>query len=170
MADRRTVKKAVAPARRAGRAVSAHEVQAAAEGVGEIIGGDQKITFMGEEYRLAESIGLMPLLKFANASARGIDSNDMAGLAALYAMIRDCIADDEWSRFEYDAIDKKAEGDDLMPVVQQAIEAISARPTSPPNGSSAGRLPTSPNSRGSSPSPGTAPLQALTPADSPPGR
>lgn len=120
---------------------------------------DGKIEFMGGHFGLADKIGLMPLLQFANAAKRGIDSTDMDGMAALYAVIRDCfdqrrpqkevdgaLVDDgpsEWDRFERHAIEQKADGDDLMPVVQKCIEAISARPTRPPGDSSAGRQITS---------------------------
>jgi hypothetical protein len=40
-----------------------------------------RIEFLGEKFRLAESIGLMPMLAFANASKAGLDSDDMAGLS-----------------------------------------------------------------------------------------
>lgn len=112
---------------------------------------------------MSDSIGMMPLLQFAHASSKGLDSADMEGLAALYAMIRDCIdqtrpqkdvdgelVDDgpsEWDRFQRHAVDTKAEADDLMAVVQKCIEVISARPTRPPGDSSAGRPTTSANSK-----------------------
>jgi hypothetical protein len=101
----------------------------------------RKVEFMGSTFRMADSIGLMPLLKFAHASSRGLDSMDMAGLAALYSMIQDSIHADEWPRFEQHAIDTKAEAEDLMKLVQKVIEALAARPTSPPGSSSAGRQP-----------------------------
>src|SRR5262249_53505628 len=113
-------------------------VQAAVEGVP--AGDDQTVEFMGETFRIADHIGLMPLLKFAHASARGRSSGDMEGMAALYAMIRDCIWPGEpacgdcgtcrdpatvpaqcpsyvpgdWDRFERTAIDKRAEDTDLL--------------------------------------------------------
>jgi hypothetical protein len=63
------------------------EVQAAAEGV-ELTG---KVEFFGQEFRLAAQVGLMPSLKFANAAESGIGSQDVAGMAAMYAMIRDVV-------------------------------------------------------------------------------
>jgi len=136
-------------------------VQAAVEGV-EIV-DRRKVEFMGSTFRMADSIGLMPLLKFAHASSRGLDSTDMAGLAALYSMIQDCIAADEWPRFEQHAIDTKAEADDLMTLVRKVIETLSARPTLPPGDSSAGRPTTSENSKDSSSSPATDGM--VSPAD-----
>jgi hypothetical protein len=44
--------------------------------------------FLGERFKMAPSVGLMPLLRFANASKKGLDSDDFEGMAAMYAMIR----------------------------------------------------------------------------------
>lgn len=122
--------------RKRARALTTQDVQAAVEGVGpavgEIVGDARKVEFKGRAFRMAESIGLMPLLKFAHAQAQGIDANDMEGLVALYAVIRDCIDETEFAAFERHAMDTKAEGDELMALVQQCVSAISARPTLPP--------------------------------------
>lgn len=143
---------------KAGRKATTHDVQAAVEGVaGEVVGDGRKVEFMGREFRMAASIGLMPLLKFAHASSKGLDSTDMEGLAALYSMIKDCIDDSEWAAFERHAMDTKAEADDLMGLVQRCIETITARPTVPPGDSSDGRPNTSRNSKGNSSTAGTRP-------------
>jgi hypothetical protein len=157
-------------ARNTGRkAPNTQSVQTAVEGVVE---NDGKVEFMGAYFKMADRIGLMPLLKFAHASSKGVDSTDMEGLAALYSMIRDCIDQEkpteerpnpetgeletvpvgpsEFDRFETHATEMKAEADDLMSLVQRVIEAIAARPTRPPGDSSAGRQTTSENSKASS--------------------
>ena len=149
-------------------AVGTHQVQAAVEGV-EVV-ADRKVPFMGAEFRMAEQIGLMPLMHLAVAGKRGVDAADMDGLVAMYEVIRDCIDAGEWERFERHAVDSKADADDLMKVVQHVIEAISARPTSPPGGSSTGRPTTSASSRGSSSKTGTGPDDGLTSVDSLLGR
>lgn len=136
--------------------VGAHQVQAAVEGV-EIVGDGRKVEFMGAEYRIAEKVGLMPLMKFAHVSSKGLDSSDMDGLAAMYAMIQDCIDPAEWSRFEHDAMEKKADGEAIFGVVAKVIEILTARPTQRPAESSAGPRLTSENSKGSSSSPVTPP-------------
>lgn len=136
-----------------------HEVQATVEGV--VVPPDGKVEFMGAYFGMARSIGLMPLLQFAHAAKQGLDSSDMEGMAALYAVIRDCIdqerpqkdvdgdlVDDgpsEWDRFQRHAVDNKAGGEELMGVVQKCISALSARPTTPPGDSSAGRPKTLPS-------------------------
>lgn len=127
----------------------AHELQALSEGV---VVDSARLEFLGESFRLGESVGLMPLMKFAHAANSGLDSDDMAGLAAMYAMIRDTVHPDDWERFERHAIDQHAEGDELMAFVGKAIEAISARPTRRRSVSSDGAPPTSPSSTEPSPS------------------
>lgn len=158
MPNRQTARKSSRPA------ISAHEVQAEVEGV-EIVGGGRKVTLAGQEFRMSERIGLMPLLRFAHASAKGVDSNDMQGLAAMYEVIRDCIDESEWDRFQQHAIDTKAESEELLQVVSDVIEVLSARPTGSPSGSSNGRQQTSRSSKGSSPQTATPP-EGMVPAGS----
>lgn len=114
------------------------------QGLAEGVDPDERIEFMGEWFRIAHAVGLMPLMKFAAAADSNIDTSDMAALAAIYAMLKDCIyegnglAEDEkgydagdWEKFETHAIKMKAEADDLLPVTQQVIEILAARPTQP---------------------------------------
>jgi hypothetical protein len=149
MAERRR-----APAKRA--ATSTHEVQAAAEGV-EIVGDGRKVSLLGAEFRMADKIGLMPLLKLAHAGKQGVDVADDAGMVAMYEVIRDCIDATEWDRFQNHATETKAEAEDLMNVVTDVIQALSARPTGSPSSSSAGRRQISGNSKASSPRMATPP-------------
>jgi hypothetical protein len=126
---------------------------------------------MGARFRISDKVGLMPLMKFAHAANSGMDTSDMQALAAIYEMLRDCIyqgngipeGEDghdagDWARFEEHATVTKADAEDVMPVVQQTIELLTARPTRPPSGSSDGPPRTSGNSTGSSstaPAPGS---------------
>jgi hypothetical protein len=125
-----------------------HDVQAAAEGV--TVEFDL-VEFLGEKFRLAEQVGMMPMLAFGNAAKQGLDTDDMAGMAAMYRMIRSVIHrpplldengrrqrdengktlrdESEWHRFEELADDELAEGEDLMKFVNQAMEVMAARPT-----------------------------------------
>jgi hypothetical protein len=59
---------------------------------------------------------------------------DMDGLVAMYEVLRDCIEESEWAKFETHAVDTKADADDLQKVVADVIEVVSARPTQSPNG------------------------------------
>jgi hypothetical protein len=126
-----------------------HDIQAAAEGVPV---GDT-VEFMGEKYRISDRIGLAPLIKFAMSATSGATTDDLDGLAAIGQMLNDCLDPAEHDRFWADATAKKAEGDDLLPVVTQTIELLNARPTRRPSDSSAGPATTSASLTGSSPLP-----------------
>lgn len=157
-----------------------HDVQMLAQGVEPAIVGEDGalyVEFMDKQFRIASSVGLMPLLKFSHFATKGVDSADPKGLAAIYGMLRDCIVErepkvphlsedrteeeerlwkrwqdslEEWDRFDEYATEVKAEGDDLMPVVSRTIELLSARPTTRPGSSSAGPQSTSTGSSTSS--------------------
>lgn len=153
-------------------------VQAAVEGA-PVLDDTNSIEFMGERFRLADRIGLMAMTAFADASARGLDSEDMKGMAAMYRFIRSVIHrpplvdengqpvrdeqgkrlcdESEWQRFQDHADDMGAEGDELIDLVGRAMGVIAARPRQPRELSSTPSLATSPNSRESSSSPAIPP-------------
>jgi hypothetical protein len=167
-------------------AATTQDVQAAAEGV---VHGEESydtVEFFGQKFRLAEKVALMPLLAFANAGKRGLDSDDMTGMAALYSVIRSVVHrpplyddhgqrqvdengrtirdESEWNRFEELAEDEQAEGEELMAVVNQAMEIMAARPRKPREISSGSSRPTSEKSKASSFSPAMPPeVAGLTP-------
>jgi hypothetical protein len=142
--QRRTPAKKV-PAR---RAVSAHEAQAAVEGVA--LPPDRKVALLGVKFKLADKVGVAPMILLAVAGKKGIDSADAEGVVALHDLISDCIAEDEYDRFWAHAVKSKADMEDLQQFIKDAMEALSARPTGSPSGSSAGRRRTSANLKGSS--------------------
>lgn len=127
----------------------------------QVVTSARTVEFLGERFRISSSVGLMPMLKFAQYT--DMTTSDPKALAAMYALLRDCIergnpgcgkcpsckADDErackdydpgdWDRFERHAIDTKADADELLDVVTRAMELIAGRPTEPPSPSSPGR-------------------------------
>lgn len=149
------------------------DIQAAAAGVeqppkgaevevaGKVVTSDRTVELCGKRFRIADKVGLMPLLKFSAFSE--VDVSDPRALGALYSMLKDCIhpgndgcgqCEDckngsnracaeydpgDWHAFEDWACESKAEAEDLMEVVTKTIEIISARPTPQPSPSSAGR-------------------------------
>lgn len=124
------------------------------------VASGNRITFLDKEFRIAERVGLMPLLKFA--SSADVDTTDPRALSAMYALLRDCIyegrppcgecaeceADNDgackfydrgdWGAFEEHAMITKADADDLLDVVTKVLELVSGRPQQPRSGSSAG--------------------------------
>lgn len=135
---------------------------------GEIISPARVITLAGESFRVAEKVGLMPLLKFSHAA--DLSTNDARAYSAMYEILRDVILEAEepcgqcpgcklldkptardctvadegdWDKFQDHAVACKADADELMDVVEQAIKLIAARPTESPSSSSTGRRTTS---------------------------
>lgn len=139
---------------------------------GKVADTDGKVELLGRWFRVADKVGIMPLLKFASAS--DIDTEDPRALSAMYSMLQDsihagtpacgkcaaCRAGDErkcpdfdpgdWKAFEQHAIEAKAEADDLFEVVGKVLQIVSGRPTGRPTGSSAGRPATARKSTGNS--------------------
>jgi hypothetical protein len=131
------------------------------EVAGKVVTSARTVELKGRRFRVADKVGLMPLLKFSAFS--DVDVQDPRALGALYAMLKDCIhpghpgcgeCEDckngsnracpefdpgDWHAFEDHACESKAEAEDLMEVVTKTIEIISGRPTEPPSPSSAGR-------------------------------
>lgn len=161
-----------------------HEQQASAEGV--VVEDFDTIEFFGEKFRLADRVGMMPLLAFGNAAKSGLDSDDFEGMAAMYRLIRSVIHrpplidehgqrrvdengkalrdESEWNRFQALAEDELAEGEDIMAFVNQAMEVMSARPRSRPGISSATSPTTSERSKAASSWPDTDPrMQGMVP-------
>lgn len=97
-----------------------------------------EVVFKGESFVIADGIALMPLMRFAKVARSGVDSNEMAGLAAMYDLLETCFPESEWDRFTDHATKTRADGDELMAVVGQVFEVLSGRPTSRPSDSSDG--------------------------------
>ena len=132
----------------------------------------ETVEFMGKDFRIAKKVGLMPLLKFS--AAVDFDISDPRALAAMYAMLRDCVYEGtpacgkctacregresacpsfdagDWKAFEDHAVNSKADADELMDVITRVMEIITGRPTKPPATSSRGQRGTSGGSTGSS--------------------
>lgn len=137
--------------------VTAIQLQAATdrELSGEVISSDRVVTLAGRDFRVAEKVGLMPLLKFSHAA--NLRADDARAYVAMYEILRDVIMEAEdpcgecpgcknaapsptardcnfadegdWDKFQEHAVECKAEADELFDVVEQAIKLISARPT-----------------------------------------
>jgi hypothetical protein len=110
--------------------------------------GARTITLNGKKFRIAKSVGLMPMLKFS--AYADMETQDPRALGAMYAMLRDVIDPADWRDFEDHAVDSKADADELLDVITKAMQLIAGRPTEPPVPSSPGRRAISGGSTGSS--------------------
>lgn len=111
----------------------------------------RRVTLNGRGFRIASSVGLMPLMEFAHHANSGMTTSDMGSLAAMFNMLRDCIYDGpsrpatpedpnpptEWDEFRAHATATKAGAEELMGTVEATIELLTAKPTRPDSGSSA---------------------------------
>jgi hypothetical protein len=97
------------------------------------------ISRWGVDFEVAEKFGLMPMLKFARLAKAGVDSDDMEGLVVIGDVLRECFTDEAYAQFEDAAMKNHADGDELMEVMQQAMQAIAERPTQQPSDSSDGQ-------------------------------
>jgi hypothetical protein len=104
------------------------------------------VEFGGEQFVVADAIGVMPLMRFAHVAKSGTDSSDLDGLAAMYDLIEACIAPQDWDRFQRVAIKAKADDKDLFAVVREVMAMVSGRPTRRPSDSSDGPATTPPKS------------------------
>ena len=97
-----------------------------------------KITLLGEQFEVAERVGLMALLRFAHLAKGGMRTDDMEAFAVIYEVLRSVIADGDWPRFESHATLARADVEELLGCVREAIALVTARPTKRPGGSSDG--------------------------------
>lgn len=120
-------------------------------------------TFYGETFTVADRVGAMPLLRFAAIADAGTQAEELAGLAAMHELLRDCLAPGDWSRFQKVAADQKVEADELMEVCGTIYAAVTGRPTQRPSVSAAGSSETSASSREPSFSAASSPLGNVPP-------
>jgi len=96
------------------------------------------VELLGREFRVAEKMGLMPLLRFAHFARSGADTGDMEAMASMYDVLRAAIAEEDWEVFQQHAMDTRADITELLGAVKEAISVMTARPTNPPSDSSSG--------------------------------
>jgi hypothetical protein len=115
----------------------ARQAQAMSEGVPP----EKMITFEGRQFRPADKIGFIPLMKFAALAKQGMSTDDASAeelmdmMATMYQLLKEAVHPDNWEAFEKHATAVHADPEQLLTVVQQAITVMTARPTSVPSGS-----------------------------------
>lgn len=85
----------------------------------------EPVTFklMGAEYRLADKVGIWPLMQYARAVETGdTDTGQRRMMASAHAILEDSVHKDDWGRFQEDMITKKM--DDILLVLDAVMGAV----------------------------------------------
>jgi hypothetical protein len=107
------------------------------------------VTLFGEVFE-TESISEFSLLEFAEGAANVDEANGLAALASIMLLLREAIPAKDWPRFSALCRKHKAKTEDLMPIIVEAVQQESERPTERPSVSSDGPVTTVPRSAGDS--------------------
>lgn len=99
-------------------------------------GGDLTVPLRDKEFRLAQEVGIMPLMEWAAASDVDVASAD--GLRAVYYVLKDAVHEDDWAEFRKYTREQKVDAGDLLDFANSALEALAGRPTEGATGSSDG--------------------------------
>jgi hypothetical protein len=97
----------------------------------EVADGELSAPLAGHYFRLQESIGLMPLMEWAAATAE-VDPDNQVQLAGLFNLLKDLVDPEDWAEFRKVSREAKCNDEDFVKFVNAAMEAIAARPTAAP--------------------------------------
>ena len=98
---------------------------------------DRTVPFGGEDFKVADSIGNMALMRFAHVAQKK-GTNEVEEWAALYDLCSAVIAAEDWDRFMDVAVREEADDKTLMLLVRKVLTGQTDRPTSRPSDSSDG--------------------------------
>jgi hypothetical protein len=118
--------------------------------------GPRYLDWQGERFKLADKIGLMPVIIFGKLASQGMDTTDLGAVAVMYDLLEQCLdtaqvpirdSEDsskivgyrtEWTRFQDHATRVRADAEDLLDFVKQALERMGKDRTGPSSASSSG--------------------------------
>lgn len=106
------------------------------------------VSLHGQRFRLASNPNEYIFQKFVSLGAKTTD--DPESLRVMFKFLRSCFTPEDWERFDSLCEETSTSGDDILGVIEQALEAWSGRPTRRPSGSSDGPQSTLANSTGDS--------------------
>lgn len=98
--------------------------------------GIMTATLHGREFRLAEDVGIMPLMEWAASADRSVANAD--GLRAVFYVLQDAVHEDDWAEFRKFARENKIDASEILDFANAALEALAGRPTEDATGSSDG--------------------------------
>ena len=121
------------------------------------------VEFCGEQLRLADRVGMMPYMRLARIQKRisgaaesDLDDDDAAELLiAMLDLVEQCLADEEWDRFETLATKHRVDLAGIRDFTNEVMQAVGNRPTGRSSDSSDGPRTIEPSSTVVSYSPDT---------------
>lgn len=96
------------------------------------------------EYRLADEIGIVPLMRWA--AAADLSTDDTGAMGAMWAILQDLIDAKDFPAWVKHATRNKANAEEVLDFVNVCMEAITGNPTERPASSSDTEQSTSPAS------------------------
>lgn len=108
------------------------------------------VDFKGLKVELSDYVSPLAMMKFASAAEGGGSTDNIEGMAALYEVLQELVADDQWRAFSKHVTKVRADGDALLDFVGKAMVALLDRPTEQPSDSSDGLQTIEPSSTGDS--------------------
>jgi hypothetical protein len=96
--------------------------------------GSKFVEFDGVEYRLADEIGIIPLMRWA--AAADLSTDDSGAMGAMWAILQDMVDAPEFPAWVKHATRIKSDAEEVLDFVNVCMEAITGNPTERPGSSS----------------------------------
>lgn len=102
------------------------------------------VEFWGEQLKLADKVGMMPVMRLARVqqrvagSSKPSDADAAELMVAMLDVVEQCLADEEWSRFEHLATIHRIGTREIEAFLDTVMLAVADRPTSRSSDSSDG--------------------------------
>jgi hypothetical protein len=102
--------------------------------------------FFGETFELPDRFNMRLFTRFGTLAKKGVDSEDIEGVAMIDQLINQCLRPEDVDRFDEVCDRERPDFDELMEFVMGVVAEVTERPTKRPSDSSDGPTPTKPSS------------------------
>jgi hypothetical protein len=106
--------------------------------------------FFGETFETPDRFNMRLFTRFGSLAKRGVDSEDIEGVAMIDALIDQCLRPEDVDRFDELCNRERPDFEELMGFVMEVVAEVTNRPTKRPSDSSDGPTPTTVSSTGDS--------------------
>jgi hypothetical protein len=98
--------------------------------------------FFGETFELPDRFNMRLFTRFGTLAKKGVDSEDIEGVAMIDSLIDQCLRPEDVERFDEVCGRERPDFDELMEFVMGVVAEVTERPTKRPSDSSDGPTPT----------------------------